>query len=74
MAFTWADPHVNVIGHARSEVPETESGLRCEMLFRHDTHTQSVMSLDVPAVIAVAPGQVDFSDPGDVASIRVFRL
>jgi ureidoglycolate hydrolase len=74
MAFTWADPHVNVIGHARSEVPETATGLRCEMLYRHDTHTQSVMSLDVPAVIAVAPGQIDFSDPQDAASIRVFRL
>jgi ureidoglycolate hydrolase len=74
MTFSWDDPHVNIIGHARAEVPQTESGLRCEMLYRHDTHTQSVMSLDVPAVIAVAPAGADFSDPGDVASIRVFRL
>jgi ureidoglycolate hydrolase len=74
MTFGWADPHVNIIGHARAEVPQTEIGLRCEMLYRHDTHTQSVMSLDVPAVIAVAPAEVDFSDPGDVASIRVFRI
>ena len=44
------------------------------MLFRHDTHTQTVMSLDVPAVIAVAPAAVDFSAPDDVDAIRVFRL
>jgi ureidoglycolate hydrolase len=44
------------------------------MLFRHDTHTQAVMSMDVPAVIAVAPGAVDFSNPDDASSIRVFRL
>lgn len=74
MAFEWADPHVNIIGHARAEVPETDRGLRCEMLFRHDTHTQAIMSLDVPAVIAVAPADVDFSVAGDVDQIHVFRL
>jgi ureidoglycolate hydrolase len=74
MEFSWDDVHVNLIGHARSEVPETANGLRCEMLFRHDTHTQSVMSLDVPAVIAVAPAGADFSDPGGVAAIHVFRM
>ena len=70
LSFAWADVHVNLIGHARAEVPETGDGLRCEMLYRHDTHTQSVMSLDVPAVIAVAPAGVDFSQPGDADSIR----
>ena len=74
MAFAWGDAHVNIIGHARSEVPETDRGLRCEMLFRHDTHTQSVMSLDVPAIIAVAEASVDFSGPDDAGAIRVFRL
>ena len=74
MSFAWGDPHVNIIGHARTEVPATDSGFRCEMLFRHDTHTQSVMSLDVPAVIAVAPSTVDFSEAEDVDTIRVFRL
>jgi ureidoglycolate hydrolase len=74
MVFEWADPHVNIIGHARAEVPQTDRGLRCEMLFRHDSHTQSIMSLDVPAVIAVAPADVDFSEAGDEEQIRVFRL
>lgn len=74
MNFAWGDPHINLIGHARNEVPATVSGLLCEMLYRHDTHTQSVMSLDVPAVIAVAPSTVDFSNPEDVETIRAFRL
>ena len=33
MTFEWEDAHVNLIGHARSEVPETARGLRCEMLY-----------------------------------------
>ena len=49
LSFAWDDVHVNLIGHARDEVPETGEGLRCEMLYRHDTHTQKTtsMSLDV---------------------------
>jgi ureidoglycolate hydrolase len=74
LSFAWDDVHVNLIGHARAEVPETGDGLRCQMLFRHDTHTQSVMSLDVPAVIAVAPAAQDFSATADADAIRVFRL
>lgn len=74
MTFDWADPHVNLIGHLRAEVPETDTGLRCEMLFRHDTHTQSVMPLNVPAVIAVAPADLEFDSAGDVESIRAFRI
>ena len=64
VTFEWADAHVNLIGHARAEVPETAGGLRCEMLFRHDTHTQALMPLNVPAVIAVAPADVEFADAG----------
>ncbi len=74
MTFDWGDAHVNLIGHFRSEVPETARGLRCEMLFRHDSHTQSVMPLNVPAVIVVAPAGVEFADASDVESIRAFRI
>ncbi len=74
MTFEWADPHVNLIGHLRSEVPATADGLRCEMLYRHDTHTQSVMPLDVPAVIAVAPASTEFKDEADATLIRAFRI
>ena len=75
LSFAWDDVHVNLIGHARAEVPETGDGLRCQMLYRHDTHTQTVMSLDVPAVIAVAPGRRGFLRARRTpSSIRVFRL
>jgi ureidoglycolate hydrolase len=74
MVFEWDDAHVNVIGHARSEVPETGRGFRCEMLYRHDTHTQSLMPLNVPAVIAVAPAEVEFAEESDLLSVRAFRL
>ncbi len=74
MTFEWADAHVNLIGHARAEVPETARGLRCEMLYRHDTHTQALMALDVSAVIAVAPAEVEFAEQRDAGSIRVFRI
>jgi ureidoglycolate hydrolase len=74
MTFEWDDAHVNIIGHARNEVPATDRGLRCEMLYRHDSHTQSVLSLDVPAVIAVAPAEVDFTRESDADTIRAFRL
>jgi ureidoglycolate hydrolase len=74
LAFEWADAHVNLIGHARDEVPETPRGLRCEMLFRHDTHTQALMPLNVPAVIVVAPAALEFADEAEVNAIRAFRI
>jgi ureidoglycolate hydrolase len=74
MTFQWEDAHVNLIGHARNEVPQLEHGLGCEMLFRHDTHTQALMPLNVPAVIVVAPAGVEFSDPADMSSVRAFRI
>ena len=74
MTFEWADAHVNLIAHARSEVPEIPRGLRCDMLFRHETHTQGLMPLNVPAVIVVAPAGVEFTDEAEAASIRAFRI
>jgi ureidoglycolate hydrolase len=74
LTFEWGDAHVNLIGHARSEVPDTGHGLRCEMLFRHDTHTQALMPLNVPAVIAVAPAGVEFTEDGDAGTVRAFRI
>jgi ureidoglycolate hydrolase len=74
MTFEWADAHVNLIGHLRAEVPQTDGALRCEMLFRHDTHTQALMPLNLPAVIAVAPSATAFEDAADADSIRAFRI
>src|SRR6202034_4256176 len=74
LKYEWADAHVNLIGHARAEVPETPRGLVCEMLFRHDTHAQALMPLNVPAVIVVSPSDLEFTAPADQGSIRAFRI
>ena len=74
MEFAWGDCHVNVISHTRDEIDKTEKGLRCDVMFRHDTHTQALLALDGPSVIAVAPAAVDFSDPDDLSSVRAFVL
>jgi ureidoglycolate hydrolase len=74
LEFTWGDPHVNLIGHRRDEVPQIPEGLRCQMLYRHATHTQTLMSMDVPAVVVVAPPDAEMTSPGDADKIRAFRL
>jgi ureidoglycolate hydrolase len=43
-------------------------------MYRHDTHTQTLMPLNVDSVVAVAPAGVDFSDPADLDVVRVFRV
>ncbi len=72
--YEWADPHVNVIAHYRSEVPVVPGGLRCEMLYRHDTHTQALLPLDHQCVIAVAPPGTPLDGPADAALIEAFLL
>lgn len=74
LAFEWGDVHVNLIGHTVDEVPVVAGGLRCEVLFRHATHTQALMAMDHPAVIVVAPADVDPTTPEGNASIRAFAL
>jgi ureidoglycolate hydrolase len=74
LEFTWGDPHVNLIGHRRDEVPQEPFGLRCQMLYRHATHTQTLMSLDVPAVVVVAPPDAAMTSRGDADKIRAFEL
>lgn len=74
LEFAWADPHVNLIGHRRDEVPVVDVGLRCEEMFRHRTHTQVLMVLDVPAVIAVAPASVDPMTAAGSEAVRAFSL
>ncbi|HEY3724236.1 MAG TPA: ureidoglycolate lyase [Acidimicrobiia bacterium] len=72
--FAWGDPHVNVISHAFDEVPHTDRGALCEIMYRHDTHTQTLLPLNVDSVVAVAPAAVDFADPADLDAVRVFRI
>lgn len=74
LAFEWSDVHLNVISHAPQEIDRTARGLLCDGLYRHDTHTQALLVLDVAAVIAVAPADVTFADPGDLETVRAFLL
>jgi hypothetical protein len=74
LEFAWDDVHVNRIGHRRDEVPESVGGLRCQILFRHVTHTQVLMPLDVPAVVAVAAPDVPMDRPADVDRVEAFLL
>jgi ureidoglycolate hydrolase len=74
LTFDWGDPHLNVIAHAFDEVEHTEHGSLCAGMFRHDTHTQALMVLNVDAVIAVVPAELDLGDPAHVDATRAFHL
>jgi ureidoglycolate hydrolase len=74
LEFEWLDGHLNFIGHARDEVPWTAAGVRCEMMFRHRTHTQALMPMDVDAVVVVAPPRTEFTAPADFARVRAFAV
>jgi len=70
--FEWADAHLNTIEHRRDEVEAANGGMRCAVMYRHDTHTQALTPLDARSVVAVAPASVGFSDPEDAHAIRAF--
>lgn len=72
--YEWADPHVNVIGHTLDEVPVVPGALRCEKLYRHATHTQVLMPLDHPCVLAVAAPGVEIEGPEDLARVEAFLV
>src|ERR1700732_5327111 len=59
LEFAWHDPHVNVISHAPDDVERSSDGLCCDRMFRHATHTQVLLALNGPSVIAVAPPGTD---------------
>src|SRR5262249_30243906 len=46
----------------------------CELLNRHDTHTQVLMPVDADAYVVVAPAAVDFSDPVHLERVHAFRV
>ena len=55
------DGWVNYIGHTLDEIEVRDGRLRCELLNRHDTHTQTLMPMSGDALVVVAPAGVDFS-------------
>lgn len=74
LAFEGGDPHCNVIAHAADEVDRTVAGARCTRLYRHDTHTQVLMPMNVDAIVAVAPAAVDFADAAHLDAVAAFRV
>jgi len=74
LEFVLADGWVNYIAHTRSEIEVRHDKLRCELLNRHDTHTQTLMPMSADAVIVVAPPAVDFSEPAHFGTVRAFAL
>jgi len=74
LEFAWSDAHVNVIGHTLDELEEVEGALRCPEMYRHLTHTQTLMPLDHVAVIAVAPADDPLESPADAERIEAFVL
>ena len=69
LEFLLGDGWVNYISHSLDEIDASGGMLRCELLNRHDTHTQTLMPVDADAVIVVAPAAVDFSQPGHLDTV-----
>jgi hypothetical protein len=74
LSFAWGDPHLNVIGHDPGEVERDGEALVVGRMYRHDTHTQALVPLNVAAVIAVAPADCTFDDPADAGRVSAFLL
>jgi ureidoglycolate hydrolase len=74
LTFAWNDVHLNVISHTPQEIIRTAEGLLCDAMFRHETHTQALLTLDVPSVIAVAPADITFAQSGDIDTVTAFLL
>jgi ureidoglycolate hydrolase len=74
LRFDWADPNLNVISHTYDEVDHSERGALCSVMYRHDTHTQALMPLNVPSIVAVAPARLDFDGAAALDAVRAFSL
>ena len=74
LVFTRDDGWVNFIGHTLDEIEVRDGRARCELLNRHDTHTQTLMPMSGDAFVVVAPAGVDFSAPDHLDSVKAFAL
>ena len=72
--FSWQDAHLNYITHTPEEVERDGENFVVNRLYHHDMHTQALMPLNCPALIAVAPAIVDFSTPAHADRVRAFLL
>ena len=74
LEFLRDDGWVNFIGHTLDEIDVRDGRLRCELLNRHDTHTQTLMPMSGDALVVVAPADVDFSDAAHFDTVQAFAL
>jgi ureidoglycolate hydrolase len=74
LEFLWNDGSVNFIGHTLDELEVVDGRLRCELLNRHDTHTQTLMPMSGDAIVVVAPADVDFSETAHFDTVRAFVM
>jgi ureidoglycolate hydrolase len=74
LVFEWGDAHLNIISHRLEELVQTDTGLVCDNMSRHLTHTQALLVLNCLAVIAVAPPSSQLSGPEDLDQVRAFLL
>jgi hypothetical protein len=74
LEFVLNDGWVNYIGHTLDEIEVDGDVLRCELLNRHDTHTQTLMPMSADALVVVAPPDADFSQPEHFDAVRAFVL
>ena len=74
LVFEWADVHLNIISHRLEELTRTDTGLVCDVMFRHLTHTQALLVLNCMSVVAVAPPSSQLAGPEDLDQVRAFLL
>jgi ureidoglycolate hydrolase len=72
LEFRLNDGWVNYIGHTLDEVEVVDGALRCDMLNRHDTHTQTLMPLSGDSIIVVAPADVPLTADDELATVQAF--
>jgi ureidoglycolate hydrolase len=74
LEFLLNDGWVNYIGHTLGEIDVVDGALRCDVLNRHDTHTQTLMPVSGDAVIVVAPAANPLANADDIAAARAFVM
>lgn len=74
LTFQWSDVHANIICHRLDELDRTSTGVICDVMFCHHTHTQALLVLNCAAVIAVAPASCTWSSGKDLQQVRAFSL
>jgi ureidoglycolate hydrolase len=74
LEFRLNDGWVNYIGHTLGEIDVVDGELRCDVLNRHDTHTQTLMPVSGDAVVVVAPADVPLTTANELDTVRAFLV